>query len=117
MNGSGPLGVALPFGFGACVGGGMATRGVRRRPSTAEVIDASGGCTHEVIETARKELMEAIPRVMDALIAEARRGSVQHIKLVLQLMGLEEGGLASKDMRPKEKTLEEILMEQWEKEP
>ena len=39
------------------------------------------------------------------------------MKLLLQLLGLEDGALSRKEEGPKEKTLEEILMEQWRNEP
>ena len=79
--------------------------------------EASSAGFVELIDRARKSLMLAIPDSADALAQEARKGSVQHIKLLLQLVGLDEGGLALKEVRPREKTLEEIVMEQWAKEP
>ncbi len=71
----------------------------------------------ELIDIARKTLMEAVPESASALAEGAGQGSVAHIKLLLQLVGLDDGELASKEVRPQEKTLQAILMDLWNKEP
>lgn len=71
----------------------------------------------ELIDMARKSLIEAVPESATALAEGASSGSVPHIKLLLQLVGLDQAGLAPVVVRPKEKTLEEFVMEQWYREP
>jgi hypothetical protein len=70
-----------------------------------------------LIDQARKLLVEAIPEIAAKLVTDAKTGSVPHMKLLLQLLGLEDGGLTAKESSRREKTLEEIVMEQWHKEP
>jgi hypothetical protein len=106
----------------------MATKRIRRvatktTPDDPEgeaeeaVAPASGKGSAELIEDARTSLMKAIPRAATALVKGATGGSVPHIKLLLQLVGLDEAGFAPVVVRPQEKTLEEIVMEQWYREP
>ncbi len=71
----------------------------------------------ELIDIARKSLMGAVPDAATALADGAKEGSVPHIKLLLQLVGLDEAGFAPVVVRPKEKTLGEFVMEQWYREP
>jgi hypothetical protein len=127
--------VALPFRFGACMGALMATKRTRRgaaksaprvpegdsqtTPGTPAETSAPDGnkSDAELIDVARKSLMEAVPETATALADGAKEGSVPHIKLLLQLVGLDEAGFAPIVVRPKEKTLEELVMEQWYREP
>jgi hypothetical protein len=69
------------------------------------------------VEKAAITLEGSLQAVMVKLAEEATDGSVSHMKLLLQLLGLEDGALSRKPEGPKEKTLEEILMEQWRNEP
>jgi hypothetical protein len=69
------------------------------------------------IARARKLLVEVLPDVAEKLATDAKTGSISHMKLLLQLLGIEDGGLKPKQRSRREKTLEEILMEQWRKEP
>ena len=71
----------------------------------------------ELIDKARRSLMVAVPDTANALADGAKEGSFQHIKLLLQLVGLEEGGLAPVVVRPTEKTLDEYVMEHWHRLP
>jgi len=71
----------------------------------------------KLIGQAREQLVESIPAIAATLVMEARLGSVSHMKLLLHLLGIDHGGLGAPENRPVEKTLEEILMEQWAKEP
>jgi hypothetical protein len=123
------LGVALPFHFGACMGAPMATKKTWRGAATiaSQVPDGEAGeavpgtradwSDAELIGLARKSLMEAVPDAAAALADGASGGSVPHIKLLLQLVGLDEDGFTPKEVKPKEKTLEEIVMEHWYREP
>jgi hypothetical protein len=66
---------------------------------------------------ARRTLQEAVPKVADKLVEEANKGSVPHIKLLLQLLGLEDGGLDIKQAGAESRTLEQVLMDQWHRQP
>ena len=81
------------------------------------VASADGKGNTELIDDARRSLMKAIPGTATALAEGATSGSVPHIKLLLQLVGLDEAGFAPVVAKPQEKTLEEIVMEQWYQEP
>jgi hypothetical protein len=71
----------------------------------------------KVIAKARRTLQEAVPEVATKLVEQAKTGNIPHMKLLLQLLGLEDGGLTPTRVGPREKTLEEVLMEQWNNEP
>jgi hypothetical protein len=71
----------------------------------------------ELIEAARRNLVGAVAKATAALAEHAEKGSAAHIKLLLQLVKLDDGALASRETRPKEKTLQEILEEQWANTP
>jgi len=122
------LGVALPFHFGACMGALMATKRRRRgaaKPAprvpdgeAAETTEPDSSANDaELIDIARKSLMGAVRDTATALADGAKEGSVPHIKLLLQLVGLDEAGFAPVVVKPKEKTLEEFVMEHWYREP
>jgi len=126
--GAQPSGVALPFHFGACMGAVMATRRTRREASesASQVSDGEASEPNEVttcvsdaelIDMARRSLMGAVRETATALADGAKEGSVPHIKLLLQLVGLDDGSFAPVVVRPKEKTLEEFVMEHWYREP
>jgi hypothetical protein len=89
---------------GEGVAGGTRKTAVRSRHSRA-------------IGKARRELVDALTEVATKLAMEAKAGSIPHMKLLLQLLGLEDGGLTPKERSKREKSLEEIVMEQWRKEP
>jgi hypothetical protein len=69
------------------------------------------------IDRARRTLEEAIPEVAAKLAEQAKEGSVAHMKLLLQLLGLDDDGFVIAEARPQEKTLEQILLEEWQKQP
>jgi len=71
----------------------------------------------KLIGQAREKLVESIPAIAARLVTDAKQGSVSHMRLLLHLLGIDYGGLGDRENRPVEKTLEEILMEQWAKEP
>ena len=58
---------------------------------------------------------EALPEVAAKLLHEAKQGSVAHLKLVLQISGLDKGEVPRVRSKKREKNLEEILMEAWAK--
>jgi len=84
----------------------------------AETSESDAGKTDaELIDMARKSLMGAVHDTATALAEGASGGSVPHIKLLLQLVGLDKAGFAPIVVRPKEKTLEDFVMEHWYREP
>ncbi len=97
----------------------MAAKKARREPAedAGETLDEGERNVAETIESARRTLMDAVPKSAKALAEEAETGSVPHIKLLLQLVGLDEGKLVSDEVKPRERTLEEIFMERWNSEP
>lgn len=64
----------------------------------------------------RREAARMLPEVVRALAREAASGSVPHTKLFLELTGVLKSGLGAAEKVKKERTLEEILVEQWERE-
>ena len=56
----------------------------------------------------RGRLAEAMPDITAVLVAKARRGSLQHMKLLMQLSGLDKDELAEPSAN---KTLQQFLME------
>ena len=62
----------------------------------------------------RKRMAEEMPRLMDVLLEQAKQGSLGHLKMLVQLAGLDKGEVKPKVQR-REKSLEAILMEQWDK--
>jgi hypothetical protein len=78
--------------------------------------DPTGRSHAELIGAARQSLIEAVPGSAAALAGCATDGSVTHIKLLFQLVGLDGGQLASAIERPRERTREEIDMEAWNRE-
>jgi len=122
------LGVPLPFHFGAYVGALMATKRTRRGAEKFAPHDPEGEAEEpaaavgdkgsaELIDDARKSLIKGVPKAATALVEGAVVGSVPHIKLLMQLVGLDDAGFAPVAVGPQEKTLEEIVMEQWNREP
>ena len=63
---------------------------------------------------ARREVALALPGVVHALAAQALTGSVTHLKLFLELSGSLKSGLAAPEKTVRERTLEEVIVEQWE---
>ena len=66
----------------------------------------------EVRDTARSEIVKALPALVKALIEKACGGSVAHMKLLVQL----ERDLTKPEPEERRgKNLEQILTEQWAK--
>jgi hypothetical protein len=58
---------------------------------------------------------EALPEVTETLIREAKKGSVQHLKLLVTICGLNLGGVAPEPKKHPGRNLEQILMDEWKK--
>ena len=66
----------------------------------------------DVRDTARNEIIKALPALVRAMVQGARDGSVAHMKLLVQL----ERDLAKPEPQERQgKNLEQILMERWAK--
>jgi hypothetical protein len=63
---------------------------------------------------ARARFAEQLPKIMVKLTEQALDGSVPHMKLLLELTGLDKAEPPQTAQR-KEKSLEAILLEQWRK--
>ena len=64
---------------------------------------------------ARARFAEAMPDIMAKLLEEVIKGSVPHLKVVLELTGLDKAEVTPPRARRKEKSLETILLEQWKR--
>jgi hypothetical protein len=56
----------------------------------------------------------AMPAVVMSLVGMATKGSVPHIKLLIQISGLDKADVVPAKRMKREKNLEEILKEAWE---
>ena len=65
----------------------------------------------------RRRLASALPEIADALIDRAQQGSLPELKMLVQMSGLDEKGAAGAAERRRGKSLEEMLMKDWRKEP
>ncbi len=65
----------------------------------------------------RRRVADALPKIADRLIGEALQGGLPALKVLVQLAGLDEKEPAKETSRPRGKTIEEKLMEDWRKEP
>ncbi len=63
----------------------------------------------------RRKLAEALPGIVRVMVKKAKQGSVPHMALLLKTAGLDQRGNLIPQIVRRERTLEEILMEQWEK--
>ena len=64
---------------------------------------------------ARARFAEALPDIMTKLLAEVQSGNVGYLKVLLELTGLDKPDPPPRPRKVKEKTLEQILLEQWHK--
>ena len=68
----------------------------------------------QAVTEAKREIARTLPTVVRTLAEESIEGSVTHLKLYLELSGVLKGGLTVPEKPVRERTLEEILNEQWE---
>ena len=68
----------------------------------------------QAVAEARREVALKLPEVVRALAEQSIAGSVTHVKLFLELSGVLKGGLTVPEKKVRERTLEEILVQQWE---
>ena len=68
----------------------------------------------QAVTEARREVALALPAIVRALAEQALTGSATHLKLFLELSGALKGGLAAPEKVVRERTLEEVIVEQWE---
>ncbi len=65
---------------------------------------------------ARARFAEALPEIAETLLTQAKGGSVPHMKLLIELSGLNKGDVVPRAMKPRGKSLQAILEEEWQKE-
>lgn len=63
---------------------------------------------------ARARVAEAMPALIRQLLEEAEKGSLPHLKVLVQLSGLDTGEVVPQSGRRKGKSLERVLKERWE---
>ena len=91
---------------------GKGIRVVRKPKDETEEQDALPGV--DLRNYCRDVAMQSLTEIATKLAEMAKGGSVPHLKALLQMSGLDKGGPVA---RPKSRTLEEILMEQWRNDP
>ena len=64
----------------------------------------------------RARLAEELPAVTRTLLREAKKGSIAHLKLLVQISGLDKGSVTPEPKKHKGRNLEQILMDEWAKE-
>ena len=65
----------------------------------------------------RARFAEALPEIAETLLKQAKKGSVAHLKLLVQLSGLDRGELVPKAQKRKGKSVTATLLEEWRREP
>ena len=60
--------------------------------------------------------MDAVPDSVEALAENAKKGSVAHVKLLLQLVRLDEGELAPVVVQPQTASFVDSIFEAWVRE-
>lgn len=85
---------------------------VRLRPESGKPPSAKN-CKPYV----RKRLAKALPEIANALIEKAREGSLPELKMLVQMSGLDEKNASGSVEKRRGKSLEQMLMEDWRKEP
>ena len=65
---------------------------------------------------ARARFAEALPEIAETLLKQAKDGSVPHMKLLIELSGLNKGDVVPRATKKRGKSLQAILEEEWQKE-
>jgi hypothetical protein len=65
----------------------------------------------------RRRLAKDLPAIANHLLDGAREGNLGYIKMLVQLCGLDDKEIPKPAAPKRGKTLEELLMEDWRKEP
>ncbi|ADW67121.1 hypothetical protein AciX9_0030 [Granulicella tundricola MP5ACTX9] len=94
---------------------GRFVKGTTDEPEESTSLGRKGVRNPRFFKTfARKQFAEALPVIVSVLLDKAKSGSVSHLKLLVELSGLEKDP-DPKKMKPRGKSLEAILTEQWAK--
>ena len=64
---------------------------------------------------ARRKLWQEFPAIIDQLIQQSKEGNAAAIKVLLELSGLEKGILAARKRGVQHKSLEQRLLDKWNK--
>ena len=67
----------------------------------------------KLLAAARSLLWKELPAITAALVEGTKSGSIQHLKLLMELGVLEKGMLEGEVTVAKEKSVEQVLMERW----
>ena len=71
------------------------------------------GCRRYV----RRRFAKALPEIATALIEQAKQGKLPELKVLVELSDLDGKRRSAEAARPRGKTIEDRLMEDWRKEP
>ena len=71
----------------------------------------------QAMAEARRQFAEALPEIAAMLLVGAKDGSISHLKLLVELGGLEKGSLGPTVKKRRSKSLEEVLIAEWRKQP
>ena len=89
-----------------------------KKSSPARAAAAGRGMTRDqAMAEARRQFAEALPEIAAMLLVGAKDGSISHLKLLVELGGLEKGSLGPTVKKRKSKSLEEVLIAEWRKQP
>ena len=70
---------------------------------------------HRCRNYVRRRVAKALPAIVRVLIEQAMEGSVAHMALLIKTAGLDQKGEPMEPAKRREKGLEQILREQWER--
>ncbi len=65
----------------------------------------------------RKRLAKALPEIANVLIDKAQQGGLAELKMLVKMSGLDDRVAQGTEAKRRGKTLKEMLMEDWRKEP
>ena len=100
-------------GWAAMASTGDAETMVGGQGKTAEVLVGAPRPTYCRAFT-RARFAEALPEVTATLLREAKKGSVAHLKLLVQISGIDKGEIKPAGKKRRGKGLEQLLKEAWE---
>ena len=88
-----------------------------KQPLRERPVRARGSRPRSFKRYMRERLAAALPEIADSLIKAAIGGKIAELKMLLEMSGLNEKDLAPDPLKRRGKTLEEMLMDDWRKEP
>lgn len=84
-----------------------------RQPASATCSPTAKG----VKRFMRRCLAQAMPEIAKTLLTAAKAGKLPELKIAIELSGLHDKNITAKTPKRRGRTFEEILMDDWRKEP